>query len=132
METQLIVLDPVTDDLRRLPILRFPLFACSAVVLCATAGCDHLDCRGGRFLLVGAATDVLGERCTSTIAYSSEQGAWSEPITMQHHNDCILGGHHALVGNAGYFNFQLNTRILEYDLGRREMSIIDLPSEFHG
>ncbi|CAN6231919.1 unnamed protein product, partial [Urochloa humidicola] len=46
--------------------------------------------------------------------------------------DCILGLHQALVGNALYFNFELNTKVLEYDLGRQELSIINLPSEFHG
>jgi hypothetical protein len=39
--------------------------------------------------------------------------------------------HGALVGNALYFNYDLHTRNLEYDLGRQQLSVIDVPSEFH-
>ncbi|CAL4969077.1 unnamed protein product [Urochloa decumbens] len=132
MDTEFIVWDPVTDGLQKLPILEFHPSSWSAALLCTTAGCDHLDCRGGPFLVVVVVTDVFGQRRTSAYTYSSEQGAWSEPITVQHHNDCILRLHRALVGNALYFNYELNTRILEYDLVRRELSIINLPSKFHG
>lgn len=37
-----------------------------------------------------------------------------------------------LVGNAVYFVFKLSTRILKYDLGTREMSLIDMPSTSYG
>jgi hypothetical protein len=37
----------------------------------------------------------------------------------------------AHVGNALHFTYRLNDRILKYDLGRRELSLIALPSEFH-
>ncbi|CAL5091879.1 unnamed protein product [Urochloa decumbens] len=40
--------------------------------------------------------------------------------------------HRALVGNSLYFNYEPNTRILEYNLGRQELSVIKLPSAFHG
>ncbi|CAN6244515.1 unnamed protein product, partial [Urochloa humidicola] len=104
----------------------------SAALLCATAGCDHLDCRRGPFIVVVVVTDdAHGGRYTSAYAYSSEQAAWSEPIAVQHHDDCILRLHRALVGNALYFNYELNTKILEYDLGRQELSIIKLPWGFH-
>ncbi|CAL4887591.1 unnamed protein product [Urochloa decumbens] len=129
-QTEFIVWDTVTDRLQKLPILEFRPVVWSAALLCATVGCDHLDCRRGAFIAVVIVTDERVERYTSAYAYSSEQGAWSEPITVQHHNDCILRLHRALVGNALYFNYELNTKILEYDLGRRELSVINLPSEF--
>ncbi|CAN6244516.1 unnamed protein product [Urochloa humidicola] len=132
-EMEFIVWDPVTDSLQKLPILKFRPVAWSAALLCATAGCDHLDCRRGAFIAVVVVTDDMhGARHTSSYAYSSEQDSWSEPIAVQHHNDCILRLHRALVGNALYFNYELNTKILEYDLGRRELSIINLPLEFCG
>jgi hypothetical protein len=46
--TKFVVWDPVTDDTWRIPVLRSLLFPWSAALLCAAAGCDHLDCRGGR------------------------------------------------------------------------------------
>ncbi|CAN6222245.1 unnamed protein product [Urochloa humidicola] len=67
--------------------------------------------------------------------YSSEQCAWSQSITeVQHHTGYDCTGrrvHGTLVGNAIYFNYKLSTKILEYDLGRQELSIIDLPLAFH-
>jgi hypothetical protein len=134
-ETGFIVWDPVTDNVQSLPTLKiWPIsVSWSVAVLCATAGCDHLDCRRGPFIVVVVATDIIEERHTSAYEYSSEQGAWSEPITVQHPIDCIRL-RNAHVGNALYFNYnyKLNERILKYDLGRRELSLIDLPSEFHG
>ncbi|CAN6181000.1 unnamed protein product [Urochloa humidicola] len=120
MEMPLIVWDPVTDDLQRVPLPRLPSYAWNAALLCATAGCDQLDCRRGAFLLVAvtaAGTANLGESHACAYVYSSEQGAWSEQITVvQHHNGYdrlarrVRG---TLVGNAIYFNYKLSTKILE-------------------
>ncbi|CAL5091881.1 unnamed protein product [Urochloa decumbens] len=140
MEMALIVWDPVTDNQQSLPIPQLPPFAWNAALLCTTAGCDHLDCRGGPFLVIGVTTtggtDNLGEGRACAHIYSSEQGAWSERNTVvQHHNGCdgiVRRVHGALVGNAIYSNYEMSTKILEYDLGRQELSTINLPSAFHG
>ncbi|CAL5077856.1 unnamed protein product [Urochloa decumbens] len=139
MEMSLIVWDPVTDDQQSLPIPQLPPFSWNAALLCVTAGCDHLDCRGGPFPVLQATTvvtDNLGESRACAHIYSSEQGAWSERITVvQHHNGCngiARRVHGALVGNAICFNYEMSTKILEYDLGRQELSTTDLPSAFHG
>lgn len=126
--TRFIVWDPVTDGAQSLPILEFRPYSWGDAVLCATAGCDHLDRRGGPFLVVVVVTDVSQMR-TSAYEYSSDQGTWSEPITVQHPNDWIMIRLHAHVGNALYFNYGL--MILKYELGKRELAFIDLPSEFH-
>ncbi|CAL5091880.1 unnamed protein product [Urochloa decumbens] len=132
-ELALIVWDPVTDDLRSLPTPWFPLSMGNMVLLCATANCDHRDCRGGPFLVVAAGG--FGESHALADIYSSEQGTWSELITeMQHFNGrdrlgTLVRG--TLVGNAIYFNYKRSTKILEYELGRQELSIIYLPSAFH-
>jgi hypothetical protein len=129
-DMRFIVWDPVTDGVQSLPILKFFPLSWSAAVLCATPGCDHLHCRGGAFVVVVVADGVL-ERHTTAYEYSSEQGAWSEPITVQHQYCCIMRQQCAHVGNALHFTYRLNDRILKYDLGRRELSLIALPSEFH-
>ncbi|GJM91205.1 hypothetical protein PR202_ga07558 [Eleusine coracana subsp. coracana] len=81
-ETKLIVWDPITGGMRPLPMPRFrrSYTSWTAAVLCLEAGCDHLDCGGGRFLVVFVATDE-SERFTSTCIYSSENGAWSKLTT---------------------------------------------------
>ncbi|CAL5091887.1 unnamed protein product [Urochloa decumbens] len=90
----------------------------------------------GTRLTTTGGTDNLGEGRACAHIYSSEQGAWSERITVvQHHNGCdgiVRRVHGALVGNAIYFNYEMSTKILEYDLGRQELSTINLPSAFHG
>ncbi|KAF8713922.1 hypothetical protein HU200_027904 [Digitaria exilis] len=134
-EAKFLVWDPVvTDGLRRLPALEFQPDSWSAAVLCAVAGCDHLDCRrGGPFLVVVVDTDVRGVTRTCAHVYSSELGAWSESISVLHTGDGFMRLQPALVGNALYFNYVLNTRIMEYHLGRRQLSeAIGLPSAFCG
>jgi hypothetical protein len=131
-EARFIVWDPVTGGVLSLPILKLRPSTWSAAVVCATAGCDHLDCHGGPFIVVVVVTTVFNEGRTSAYEYSSEQGAWSEPITVQHPYDRIMRPQRAHVGNAVYFNYHMKKRILKYDLGRRELSLIDLPSKFHG
>ncbi|KAK3153029.1 hypothetical protein QOZ80_2BG0166730 [Eleusine coracana subsp. coracana] len=76
-ETKLIVWDPITGGMRPLPMPRFrrSYTSWTAAVLCQEAGCDHLDCGGGRFLVVFVETDE-SERFTSTCIYSSEARAW--------------------------------------------------------
>ncbi|CAN6222246.1 unnamed protein product [Urochloa humidicola] len=128
----LIVWDPVSDEQRRLPALQSLFSSWRAALLCAAAGCDHLDCRLGPFLVIFVATGFISPAETSAYLYSSEQGAWSEPLDVSSRDDCILMLHHALVGNSLYFNYEPNTKILEYNLARQELSVINLPSAFHG
>ncbi|WVZ53986.1 LOW QUALITY PROTEIN: hypothetical protein U9M48_004864 [Paspalum notatum var. saurae] len=56
--------------------------------------------------------------------------AWGEPVYGPH-SDYVIGGRprSALVGNALYFVFEGNKTILEYNLGLRAMSVIELPRE---
>ncbi|CAL5034383.1 unnamed protein product [Urochloa decumbens] len=124
----LVVWDPITDQRKDLPPLlwaQYP-YSWNAAVLCSAgaAGCDHLDCCGGHFLVV-----VVGTNSKEMFAhvYSSESGAWSEATSARHPNDSIDFAPSALVGNALYFAFQMDGAVLEYDLGTREMAVIRLP-----
>ncbi|WVZ85222.1 hypothetical protein U9M48_032170 [Paspalum notatum var. saurae] len=73
------VLDPITGERRKLPLLPLPFYPCNwnAAVLCASLGtCDHLDCRRGPFLVVLVGTDHWGRMFS--YVYSSQTAAWSE------------------------------------------------------
>ncbi|CAL5092009.1 unnamed protein product [Urochloa decumbens] len=124
----LVVWDPITDQRKDLPPLlwaQYP-YSWNAAVLCSAgaAGCDHLDCCGGHFLVV-----VVGTNSKEMFAhvYSSESGAWSEVTAARHPNDSVDFAPSALVGNALYFAFEMGATVLEYDLGTREMAVIRLP-----
>ncbi|CAL5034526.1 unnamed protein product [Urochloa decumbens] len=116
-----VVWDPVTGEELQLPSL--PMARCrsfpvsfNAAVLCAGG---HLD---GHFLVV-----FVGMYNDEMVAYeySSEAGAWSEPTILQHLHEYVDLGPTAVMGNAVYF--ELGTRILKFDLGTRETSLIDMP-----
>ncbi|WVZ61639.1 hypothetical protein U9M48_011483 [Paspalum notatum var. saurae] len=99
----------------------------------ATVLCDDDDdaCRHhGRFLVVfvGICNDAM-----SFYVYSSATGAWGEPTIAQHPRDLVDRVPPAVLGNAVYFLFVSNTRMVKYDLGTRHVSLIDLtPSSSYG
>ncbi|CAM0947746.1 unnamed protein product [Alopecurus aequalis] len=119
----------------------------SAAVLCATDGCDHLDCHGGPFCVVFVATHDYKEIILASV-YSSETGAWSVPVCLdntcecyaQHmreaHADGPLSSFYtpylqprrgAFVGDAVYFTVRRGNAIVKYDLGKDRLSMIDSP-----
>ncbi|XP_066341413.1 uncharacterized protein [Miscanthus floridulus] len=53
----------------------------SAVVLCAAAGCNHSDCRGGPFLVLCAGVHVHSTGWHAyAYVYSSQLRAWGAPV----------------------------------------------------
>ncbi|KAL6647181.1 hypothetical protein ACP70R_014618 [Stipagrostis hirtigluma subsp. patula] len=132
----LAVWDPITDQQLELP--KLPVYpnlytrGWNAAVLCAAgAGCDHLDCHRGPFLVVFVAT-LLGR--TFAHVYSSEDGTWSETThapPRQPINDFLRMEPGALVGNTLYFLFYGSATILEFDLTTREMFSVSLPPKIH-
>ncbi|KAL6880511.1 hypothetical protein ACP4OV_012076 [Aristida adscensionis] len=100
----------------------------NAAVLCAAAGCDHLDCpRGGPFAVVFLGTCPSGDQSFACV-YSSESGSWISCTHLQHTGGHVMQGRCALVRNALYFVFKLHRQIMEYDLGRQELSVIAPPA----
>ena len=70
----LVVWDPITGDLQRLPKSSIPIsFFISAAVLCpaGSCSCNHLDCHGGPFLVVSVSSL---DGCAKVGVYSSETG----------------------------------------------------------
>ncbi|KAF8713953.1 hypothetical protein HU200_027938 [Digitaria exilis] len=141
----LVVWDPITGDRQHLrqPMNQFgeEYEFSTAAVLCASHGCDHLECRGGPYLVVFAGTDDFDyghglddddeEFCVVRASvYSSETGAWSKevladlgPIT----SGCEVMGSSLLARDMIYFTLEEGERILEYDLVRHVLSVIDSP-----
>lgn len=77
--------------------------------------------------MVFACTDDEG--VTFAPIYSSEAAAWSSNTFIEHH-DATVGvdtGTSVLVGNTLYFPCNPSTRIVEYDLDKRGLSMIDPP-----
>ncbi|OEL16528.1 hypothetical protein BAE44_0022453 [Dichanthelium oligosanthes] len=123
----LTVWNPITGEELNLPRLPRDSVGWSAAVLCAAAACDHHpDCHRGPFRVVFVGTD--NDRVFSCV-YSSVDGAWSEPAFAVHPHapQCLDSVPGVLVGNALYFRFQLSARILRYDLGAGEVSVIERP-----
>ncbi|KAL6902177.1 hypothetical protein ACP4OV_005053 [Aristida adscensionis] len=123
---------PITNERRELP--RLPaLFSTqldrgwTAAVLCAAAGggCDHLDCHSGPFRVVLVCT------CCSevfTFVYSSDAGVWSEPTSAPLRRARVHLAPSVHLENALYFMAGYgNSKVLKYDLGTTETSLIRLP-----
>lgn len=125
----LIVWDPITGGQwgLHMPGIWLNCREWNAAVLCAAGGCDHLDCHGGPFRVVFVCTD--DEMVTFARVYSSEAAAWSGKASIEHH-DATVGvdtGTSVLVGKTLYFPCNPSTRIVEYDLDKRGLSMIDPP-----
>ncbi|KAJ1259252.1 hypothetical protein BS78_10G139900 [Paspalum vaginatum] len=138
----LVVWNPITRHQQRLPDYPdIPMNHYTGAVLCAVGGCDHLDCRGGAFRVVLAATTVnpnaAGEAHTWASLYSSETGHWTDPyiihpggpVTDDFSDEDLVMGPSLLVGDALYFTMDLrNSRtILCYDLGAAELAVMVNP-----
>ncbi|CAM0947742.1 unnamed protein product [Alopecurus aequalis] len=141
-----LIWDPITGDRHYLPYEpeEIKWLNYSAAVLCATDGCDHLDCHGGPFRVVFAATHEDKDIILASV-YSSETGAWSVPVCLNH--TCESFAQHmrlmkrvasyytpylqprrgALVGDAVYFTVREGNPIIKYDLGKDRLSMIDPP-----
>ncbi|TVU40593.1 hypothetical protein EJB05_14060, partial [Eragrostis curvula] len=126
-----VIWDPITDEKQELPDLpRFPrrdLPLWSAAVFCAAAGiCNHLDCQSGSFSVVVACTNLQE---MFVYHYSPEVGAWSQTSAPNPGASFLTfpSAPGALVGNALYFICMKNTKILKYELGTREICLIDGP-----
>ncbi|KAM3311695.1 hypothetical protein ACQJBY_031987 [Aegilops geniculata] len=141
-----LVWDPVTGERHGVPSPDIDWLIESAVVLCAADGCDHLDCHGGSFRVVFAAThDYKDTICASV--YSSETGVWSVPVCLD--KSCEVFAQHmregladrpfytpylqprrgTLLGDAVYFTVRWGNPIVKYDLGKNCLSMIDPPAE---
>ncbi|KAG2620789.1 hypothetical protein PVAP13_3NG198800 [Panicum virgatum] len=132
-EGVLSVWDPMTRHRQVLPKPDFS-YINGAVVLCASAsaGCDHLDCHGGPFLVVCLSRSSMGGGATATAArvYSSDAGSWGAQTSVQLGPDSISEMNSPVViGDEVYFALNLTSRILKYSLGKDDLSLIGPPDQ---
>ncbi|KAJ1288590.1 hypothetical protein BS78_02G099400 [Paspalum vaginatum] len=130
----LVVSSPITGNFHRLPMPRLQgteyCYWSAALLCCTAAGCDHLD-HDGTYVVVTVVTDSESDKSTSACIYSLETGTWRPTVSIEHSTGSVTRGRPAFAGNALYFDFLIDNggaRILEYDLGKQELSLIDLPS----
>ncbi|CAD6257856.1 unnamed protein product [Miscanthus lutarioriparius] len=134
----LVVWDPITGDLQRLPKSSINIsFHSSAAVLCAAGSCNHLDCHGGPFLVVSVSSHDgrPGELFARVGVYSSETGAWDTPapLNLGHGVRCEVDRNRtgALIGDNIYFSLELGEKILKFDLGNNSLSMMDPPDLYN-
>ncbi|KAL6647188.1 hypothetical protein ACP70R_014625 [Stipagrostis hirtigluma subsp. patula] len=122
------VSNPITGESRKLPTLLLPSTPANltAALLCTTDGCDHLDCPSGPFMVVRLVTD--GFMNTTARVYSSETATWSETASNAVHPQFPLFSG-TLAGDALYYLLSGTARILGYDVGKHELSVVRLPSK---
>ncbi|CAD6257859.1 unnamed protein product [Miscanthus lutarioriparius] len=133
----LVVWDPITGDLQKLPKSSITIsFYSSAAVLCAAGSCNHLGCHGGPFLVVFVSSHDgrPGELFARVGVYSSETGAWDTPAPL------YLAGvrcevdrnrNGALIGDNIYFSLELGEKFLKFDLGNNSLSMMDPPDLYN-
>ncbi|RLN30178.1 uncharacterized protein C2845_PM05G18020 [Panicum miliaceum] len=112
-EGSLSVWDPITGERQVLPEPDC-WYITGAAVLCASAaaGCDHLDCHGGPFLVVCLVIIPVAGGTMEARVYSSDAGSWGAQASIQ------LGSFSfgevnfpVVIGDEVYF--ELNLRILK-------------------
>ncbi|KAL6880496.1 hypothetical protein ACP4OV_012061 [Aristida adscensionis] len=137
MDNPLVVWDPASGEQRELPLLPGLLRVGSwnAAVLCGVCACaaaGDADCdHRGPFLVV--LVFVTHDGRPSAFVYSSEAGAWSEPVPGPDGSYGIIALERGvLVGDALHFAFRGGSSVLRYELGARELSVIRLPEACAG
>ncbi|CAM0877563.1 unnamed protein product [Alopecurus aequalis] len=124
---ELLVWEPVTGAQQRVPV---PVEdRCSgAAVFCAADGCDHYDCLGSPFCVVFVICVEDEEYVTSACLYSSETSTWGELTSMHGEDDMDFTDYSSvLVGRSLLYFMSDVGLILEYDLARNELTVIDTP-----
>jgi hypothetical protein len=124
----LAVWDPISGDHKVLSDPDPHPFGHSGAVLCAAASCNHRGCHGGPFLVVFVSASY--NKAASAWVYSSETATWSAPASVQIQHDgyaLVEWKRAAIVGDQLYFLLNPGAGILNYDLGKRYLTVIASP-----
>ncbi|KAM0870694.1 hypothetical protein ACQ4PT_039850 [Festuca glaucescens] len=121
LDQLLVVWDPVTGEEWKIPEVPVYTLGFNAAVVCAAAGCDHLDCHGGPFRVAFVGSDNHG--ITFACTYSSEAGAWSQRIEIEE-PAFVNDRPSVLVGNTVYFTCDPynNFKIVGYNIVAQELT----------
>uniref|UniRef100_A0ACD5U9V1 Uncharacterized protein n=1 Tax=Avena sativa TaxID=4498 RepID=A0ACD5U9V1_AVESA len=125
---RLVVWDPVTNREWKIPDVPVYALGFNAAVVCAAAGCDHLDCHGGPFRVAFVGSDDRGMAFACT--FSSEAGAWSQRIKIAE-PAFVNARPGVLVGNTVYFTCDpyINFKIVGYNIVAQKLTVIWPPSQ---
>ncbi|PNT61480.1 LOW QUALITY PROTEIN: hypothetical protein BRADI_5g15684v3 [Brachypodium distachyon] len=124
----LLLWDPMTGEKMHLCEPKVADCYFRAVVLCATAGCDHLDCREGLFpMAFVSGTDEVAHACL----YSSMTDEWSDVAKLQlDYSFTILPMALVLVGDALHYMCDSGI-IFRYDVGSKQcISVFDQLNDY--
>ncbi|KAF8714006.1 hypothetical protein HU200_027997 [Digitaria exilis] len=119
----LVVWDAVTGYQQRLPEPGIPYWLeYSAVVFCAVACCDHLDCHGGPFPVAFIANNNATadpSEWSVTVSLDTDSGPYAIPSDADHVFFCYIPHVHqrrgAIVGDEIYFTLRQLNVITKYD-----------------
>ncbi|CAM0877561.1 unnamed protein product [Alopecurus aequalis] len=143
---ELLVWEPVTGRQRRVSVpAAFGRSYLNAAVFCAADACDHRDCQchGGPFrvaFVFAGDTDDLERIGVLACVYSSDTSTWGE-VTSTHGEFCMDGTYYlgrchfmdftyyssVLAGRSLLYFISDDALIVEYDLARNELTVIDTP-----
>ncbi|KAM0928179.1 hypothetical protein ACQ4PT_002317 [Festuca glaucescens] len=136
---ELLLWQPITGAQQPVPVpAAFKSDFPTAAVFCAADGCDHVDCLGGPFSVVFVfAADVeldtyaAEKYVTSACVYSSETGTWGELISLNDVFGNFEDNSSVLVGRSLLYFMSNVAMILEYDLVRHRLTVVDPPNCRH-
>ncbi|CAM0877560.1 unnamed protein product, partial [Alopecurus aequalis] len=126
---ELLVWEPVTGRQRRVSVPA--AFGClNAAVFCTAEACDHRDCHGGPFGVGFVFTDNTDDEEYTLLAcvYSSETSTWGKQTSMLDDFSFDFTYYSSLlVGRSVLYFMSDDGFIVEYDLARNELTVIDAP-----
>ncbi|KAK3126265.1 hypothetical protein QOZ80_7AG0554060 [Eleusine coracana subsp. coracana] len=125
----LIVWDPITGDRHRIgrPGNLADTLYCPTVI-CAVSSCNHLNCHGGPFLVVGVG---FVEGLIQVFAYSSEAHAWTQSASVDSQGVKYLDAQNGiLIEDEIYFSLGWGDGILKYEADKNGLSVLDPPEVY--
>ncbi|CAL5022861.1 unnamed protein product [Urochloa decumbens] len=132
-QLQVLVWDPVTGDQRRIAVppgllTREGMMVIDGAVLRATGDVHGgTDTQSSTFQVVLLCSELEFSRAFACV-YSSENGVWSDPLSISYPPMFVTNIPSALVGSSLYwYLIGDSAAILEFDLDRQRLALIDMP-----
>jgi hypothetical protein len=125
----LVVWNPITSVQHKIYLLNsLHGTLCAPTVLCAVGSCNHLNCQGGPFIVVGV---VVGDRAIKVFVYSSETHAWTQPASVDSGGVNYMGAlKGTLFGDQIFFTLGWGDAILKYEVDKKCLSVFDPPEVY--
>ncbi|TVU09305.1 hypothetical protein EJB05_42768, partial [Eragrostis curvula] len=131
---RIIVWNPITNRQKRVPEAAYTSHwePVTGAVLCARAGCNHLVCNDGPFLVVSLGNNYTDGFMWARV-YSSETNTWGTTMTITFPQFVYIEmSSSILVRETLYFIVENGRRIVKCDLARQCLFMTDAPGETSG